>query len=394
MNNKIIGKTLLTSNHIKRAIILFSMLFMIYPAQTQATMSGVCSNCHTMHNSQDNSPMATYGATGKPWKGTGVNNYLTRGGCLGCHGMGTSSNIEDVGGSMIPQVYHTNATDLAGGNFAYIIGAKGSGADDAKGHNVLDLGNLDDTLEYAPGFFPSQHLFQTLSENLTCAGPGGCHGNRGVPGTQGMGAGILVMKGAHHSNEGGQLNVADEIYNSFRFLRGVKGFENDTWLHTNADHNEYFGDDTPAALGCPSTSCHSALGIRPPNNTISGFCSTCHGSFHVLDDDAYLGIDFEGIGGTLVSPFTRHPTDVLMPGNGEYSAYATYNKDAPVARQAVPAVMSSSVGSTDVVMCLSCHMAHASDEPDMLRWGYGENEMVSAGGGAIEGCFICHTEKN
>ncbi|MDY6844335.1 MAG: hypothetical protein SVW57_09635, partial [Thermodesulfobacteriota bacterium] len=35
-----------------------------------AQITGECSNCHTMHNSQDGSPMATYGADGQPWKGT------------------------------------------------------------------------------------------------------------------------------------------------------------------------------------------------------------------------------------------------------------------------------------------------------------------------------------
>ncbi|MCG2708765.1 MAG: hypothetical protein L6246_00355, partial [Thermodesulfovibrionales bacterium] len=74
--------------------------------------------------------MATYGG------GTGPNSCLTRGTCFGCHGMGPTKTVT-IGGSVIPQVYHTDASgDLAGGNFAYILGAKGSGASDAKGHNI------------------------------------------------------------------------------------------------------------------------------------------------------------------------------------------------------------------------------------------------------------------
>lgn len=352
-----------------------------------------------MHNSQNGDSMA-YTATGEPWEDDGPFDYLTRGSCMGCHGMGTVNKIETVGDSDIPQVYHIGGTpgtgDLAGGNFAYITGAKGT-ASDAKGHNVVDLGvaNMEDTLEFAPGYFPLQHFEKVSNETLTCAGSGGCHGNRGHPGVQGMGAGIEVLKGAHHQNEGGQLNSATEIYNSFRFLRGVKGYENNgtfPWENKNStNHNEYFGASTPADIGCDATTCHSSNGVIPPNNTMSGFCATCHGSFHVLGD-ADEDIEDEGIGGTLTSPFTRHPTDILIPNTEEYANYISYSVEAPVARTSVPTGMSSSVNpGSDVVMCLSCHMAHASNYEDMLRWDY--HAMISAGGGS-GGCFTCHTEKN
>src|SRR4030043_995558 len=121
-----------------------------------AKFTGPCVISHTMHNSQNGTAMATYGATGQSWKGTGPYGALTRGNCLGCHGMGTANKIVTIGGSDVPQVYHTDATgDLAGGNFAYILGAKGSGASDAKGHNVKDIVDSDDVLNAAPGLMPA-----------------------------------------------------------------------------------------------------------------------------------------------------------------------------------------------------------------------------------------------
>ncbi len=387
-----------TPNKIVKVLLILTLSIVItgFAVQANAELSGYCSTCHTMHNSQDGAAMATYGAAGQPWKSTGENEYLTRGDCMGCHGMGTANRIETVAGSEIPQVYHLDAAgDLAGGNFAYILGSKGGGASDAKGHNIKDLGNLDDTLSEAPGFFPLEHDTPVTSSKLTCAGTVGCHGNRGRPGVQGMGAGVQVMKGAHHQNETGQLNVADELYNSYRFLRGVKGYENDgtyKWQNYNAtNHNEYFGDNTPADIGCSAQSCHTSNGVRPPNNTMSGFCATCHGGFHVMGD-ADDDIEGEGIGGSINSPFTRHPTDIILPSTGEYAAYTSYSVEAPVARQAVPSGMSATVTpGSDVVMCLSCHMAHASDYPDMLRFDY--TAMV-AGGGGSGGCFTCHTLKD
>jgi len=42
-----------------------------FSGQTLAKVTGRCDNCHTMHNSQAGSVMATYGADSMPWKGTG-----------------------------------------------------------------------------------------------------------------------------------------------------------------------------------------------------------------------------------------------------------------------------------------------------------------------------------
>ncbi|MDY6843423.1 MAG: hypothetical protein SVW57_04960, partial [Thermodesulfobacteriota bacterium] len=53
-------------------VTLASIVFGYLPTDVSlAQITGECSNCHTMHNSQDGSPMATYGADGQPWKGTG-----------------------------------------------------------------------------------------------------------------------------------------------------------------------------------------------------------------------------------------------------------------------------------------------------------------------------------
>jgi hypothetical protein len=364
-------------------LLSLAILCLSYNA-SDARITGNCVNCHTMHNSQNGAAMATYGADGKPWKGSGPYGALTRGTCLGCHGTGNANKIVSIGGSDIPQVYHTDNTgDLAGGNFAYILGAKGSGASDAKGHNVIDLGNIDDVLTDAPGRF---HTPMARNTELTCAGNNGCHGWRAF---NSSGSGLTSLKGAHHQNTDGKCDVADQNYNSYRFLRGVKGLENNgtyKWQNYNADnHNEYYGDITPmAGNGCQNchNSGHSSMYVEPANHTISGFCATCHGNFHLK----------EGIGGDTNAPFTRHPTDVVLPATGEYAAYTNYNVQATVGRQTVPDSVSNTVTpGSDIVTCLSCHAAHATNYADMLKWDY--SAMV-AGGGGSGGCFTCHTQKN
>jgi predicted CXXCH cytochrome family protein len=286
--------------------------------------------------------------------------------------------IESLSGSEVPQVYHNDGTgDLAAGNFIYILGGgKGGAGSDNKGHNVVDFGNNESTLSDPPGHGHSG-LIPSIGINITCSGIYGCHGLR----TSGGG-----ITGAHHNNVDGQLSTANEIYNSYRFLKGVKGFEymgTYKWQNKDAsNHNEYFGDTSPMVYGGGTcTICHAAIGLEPDNNTISGFCNTCHRDFHIL----------AGIGNDTNSPFTRHPTDVILPGAGtEYAGYTSYNISAPVARTSVPAVPSSTVAAGDVVMCLSCHMAHASNNDDMLRWDYRNTTLATA----ITGCAVCHTSKD
>jgi len=364
-------------NYKKIYILLFGLLFPFLISQNvDAAVTGECSNCHTMHNSQGGLPMATYGG------GSGPYPALTRGNCIGCHGMGSGDNIVTIGTSEVPQVYHTNGTDLAAGNFAYITGMKGSGASDNKGHNVIDLVNNDGTLTSPPGYdcaYPVSNL------QITCAGSYGCHGNR----YHNLGEGSEIMKGTHHRNVDGKCDTADEVYNSYRFLLGVKGLENtiDNWMNVNANsHNEYYGSNTPMTEYNNCFDCHAfapaRMHVSPASNTISGFCGTCHDNFHFI----------YGIGGDSNSPFTRHPTDIVLPSTGEYAGYTTYSVEAPVGRTVVPDLVSGDVTpGSDVVTCLSCHVAHASDYPDMLRWDY--TGMV-AGGGGTGGCFTCHTSKN
>ncbi len=354
-------------------MISIMVLWTAFPELASAVVTGPCANCHTMHNSQNGTANMMLGQTGPQ-------GLLLKADCLGCHGIGTSK-IVSLGPSEVPQVYHSDATgDLAGGNFKYIE------TDDNRGHNIVDLGIQEDTLSSPP---PGHHDVSLINldvpgGNFTCAGIRGCHGKR---------VGGEVLKGAHHKNVDGQLDTADQVYNSYRFLNGVKGFENTTgsykWQNYNADnHNEYFGDDTPMSFTSCNICHNGTRGVMPTNNTISGFCGTCHGDFHTV----------QGIGGDTSSPFERHPTDVVLPGGTtEYANYNgsgnAYSIEAPVARTIVPDSIDNTVTpGTDVVMCLSCHMAHASNYPDMLRWDY--STIIAGGGANNSGCFICHTKKD
>jgi predicted CXXCH cytochrome family protein len=156
----------------------------------------------------------------------------------------------------------------------------------------------------------------------------------------------------------------------YRFLRGHQGgdghgacgIEDPDWEATSSstDHNEYLGfSGTKTSSGSLS-----ALG-----HTVTGFCCGCHGNFHIEQDG----------GGDWI----RHASDGVLPTTGEYAAYTTYDVLVPVARPDLDSYTgpdSTVTPGTDMAMCISCHRAHGSPYPKMLRWD-------------MNGCKTCHTSK-
>lgn len=365
-------------------IVFLSCLLLLTPPVANAAIRGSCTDCHTMHNSQSGSSM-NFDTSATP------NASLLRATCLGCHAQGGSQALVDIGSDRIPQVMHSDTTDLAAGNFAFITGMKGTGADDGKGHNIAELTGSDAILTGLPGgiqqFYHETEIVNTST--LTCAGTNGCHGYRYAGDSYPDG-----ISGAHHANVDGKLNVADRVSNSYRFLNGVIGLEDDDWqyTHSNSDHNEYFALSEPIKLGCSSgtSSCHLDSGVKSQDGTISQYCATCHGNFHTIQTDTS-----SGIGATASSPFIRHPTDIILPNEGEYNLYRNYDTRVPIARTtAIPDIASPAVTpGSDAVVCMSCHFAHASDYPDMLRWDYANNCNASTIDTSC-GCFTCHTAKD
>jgi cytochrome c553 len=183
----------------------------------------------------------------------------------------------------------------------------------------------------------------------------------------------------------------------------------------SSSHNEYFGVDggidVTTFTGCDR--CHvphvgydgsqgrsarfaTESSLRIPNQSMSGFCSTCHGNFHSSGTTDLVTAGYGGTNG-VSGAFLRHPSDYVIPNSGEYAAYTTYDITAPVARQTLAASSDLVAPGTDMVMCLSCHAAHGTEHDGMLRFDY---EVMTAGfygtiadAQAEGGCLACHTTK-
>ncbi|MFH1675144.1 MAG: cytochrome c3 family protein [Pseudomonadota bacterium] len=344
-------------------------LFLILPGRPVAKVTGQCANCHTMHNSQNGTDVVSGGPYGT----------LLVGNCVGCHTGTNTGGTTDTGAT--PYVMGTSAptfgTDtLAGGNFWWV-----ENVTDAKGHNVVTA-NDDGVLTSAPG----------VSTGSSC-GTDSCHDNLNrVPSAESgkNGCQSCHLNVMHHANDGTGTKYVDTAAKGwYRFLSGhmggagigVKGIEDSGWGYGatvgGTNHNEYLGN----AAAKTSSGGFSACG-----NTTTGFCTGCHGNFHIENDSA------DGSGN-----WSRHPSDAVIPNSGEYASISTnYNPNVPVARPAgftwADGSSSSATPGTDMVMCLSCHVAHGSPYDDLLRWDY--SAMNAGGGDNNTGCFVCHTNKD
>ncbi|MDH4230793.1 MAG: hypothetical protein OEW04_02060 [Nitrospirota bacterium] len=383
--NRLKGKKLIICYAIFTAVVLINS-----PSPLSATVTGVCSNCHTMHNSQNGSQVARSG-TGVGWDGSSVLtggslsgplNQLLVTNCVGCHTSTTNFTIINFGGSKIPIVFNTEgypSDALAGGNFYWVSQRTVDLKYNAYGHNVYGIAGSD-TLTQAPGKLPG------------CGTSGSCHMTlAAAPSTSGLwnnynrgGCQGCHVYTSHHKDRGW-----------YRFLKGHDGLNKDfssgddsdyvigkgdtDWEKTksSADHNWYKGTNTQYVSN------GSALKTY---QTITSFCAGCHSRFHNTLDIA------RGGGPNYASPWLRHPTDILLYNKGgEYTAYDTvnaYSTEAPVAWTNPD----SPSKETAVVMCLSCHRPHGSDQPDMLRWDYAT--MIVGDDTKSGGCFTCHTSKN
>jgi hypothetical protein len=288
--------------------------------------------------------------------------------CVDCHSSSGRDTIKIVGGVRVPVVHNTMrpVSPLSGGNFYYIATVIG----DRKGHNVDGIASMDTKFRSKPPGYdresdPSVKGYD-FEKPLTCAGSNGCHGNRNIENP------FVAIRGSHHAVD--MPIDGSTTAKSYRYLKntdkikGVLGLEDPDWGQNSSakKHNEY-------------------------SPSMDNFCANCHGNFYRKDKIGKM------------SPWFRHPTGVLLPKRDEYANYnpefpsppdrpgiRIYSPDAPVARDPVPATPVETVEpGADIVFCLSCHVAHASQNDSMLRWDYDAIISGETGGG----CLICHTEK-
>ncbi len=321
-----------------------------------AKVTGRCDKCHTMHNSQNNAPMAKTDSGGNSTTPFG---HLTRASCTGCHaGLITDSGAPNIFGT----TYGSGGNTTAGGTFAATIVDSAAG-DYHKVHNVRDITWTKEEVELlnaTPGAESGGYTEPAGANQLTCAGTLGCHGDHTQAGSD---AGI---RGFHHGWKEG--------YRYLQFYDGaastaIKGKGSSNWElggATATNHNVYY-----ATSGINDTA----------RDSISALCSLCHGDFHG-DTDVHNG-----------STWIRHPTEnLLSAATGWNMASVTVDyENNPFGFNGAEYTSASTTSAYTTngarVTCVSCHRAHGTPYNDILRWDYA---TMSAGGGGTTGCLGCH----
>lgn len=321
-----------------------------------------CTECHTMHRSQDNQVLNEWGSGG-PYTALLVTS------CAGCHtGANQPGSMPYVMSSVAPLYGATgtesNTNTLAGGSFHWV------GESASKGHNVYGVAGVDPNLSTPPGFDGLDKAIDDSSPGggswpggtqVTCAGTYGCHG------THAEAVESTAIRGGHHHGLENAITVASsQPGESYRMLLGIVGYEDPEWelTPTATAHNQYKG-----------------VSLVSDKTTISALCARCHGDFHRQS-------------GETADAWTVHPVDYDMSNTEPGSEYRLYGGTTNLYQVAVPLASTQVTapkefvmqGGDSIITCVSCHRAHGSPYEKLLRWDYS--------GSAGSGCVYCHTSKS
>jgi hypothetical protein len=276
-----------------------------------------CNGCHTMHNSQDGQLVDPDSPDGNPFL---LEDASPSDVCLGCHadGLGAVFAVDVLNPS--PQ--------KGAGNFIFLLednindahaGASNPVNGDAAGHNLNAPGHglaPDATLATSPGgSFPSALLGCTS-----------CHDPHGT----------------------GAFRI---LYGDGRLVQDFYTFNADAPVAEGL--SIFFGNETPTS--------HTAY-----QSGVSAWCGNCHGNFH---DNSTQLIHPSGqtLGGTIATNYGLYNgTAQWGTGNPATSYIAMVPFEDPA--NTTTSTAGPSAGS--VVMCLTCHRAHASSAMDAGRWDF------------------------
>jgi len=358
----------------KLTLVLFVALILVavIPVAAQSTDSTfhngsglICNNCHTMHYSEGGQiPSQAEGypqnaQTGGPFDYLLIRENITDL-CLECH-----MNNQYAGA---PSVYNTNpasdAVILPGGDFGYnaSISTTSLPGTSPGGHNPYGS-PTNPSVNFQPspdggvtGLFPpgnstTMSSFQCTDCHTAVHGP--LNAPHGAYPYRLLGT---TINGLNTASVDSILSVAWVLSASSTIIAGTDG-ANLAMSIGSTNHNVYRGG-------------------------FSEWCSACHPNFHSESNTDPWVWDATN------SAFVRHPTNIIETQNitSGYKSGATYDYNYPLVivngtyqTYQTPGTL----GSSDKIMCLSCHEAHGTAYPNALRW----NPSVPS---ATTQCNKCH----
>lgn len=349
----------------------------------------ICSDCHTIHYSQQHQYDGTAGAGEPPLTG-GPNHYLLRQPanqlCQGCHN----------GQAFAPDVLGTNANaSPSEGREAGALNEAALGApyDVWKGHT---LESHDAPPGYSPSLVGLGDWYTGTTSGLECIS---CHLNHGIAasyrnlgprslgGTGGNFRPSYVISTTNDTTKDVWVNIPTGY---------VAGTGSAATFNPYYDRASIFFNRNDATVGTVKTS-----------NKVGSFCAACHANFHGGPTNANIG----GVAsGTGYVEFIRHPTSGVNIGaiGGGHSSLAKYagtgtfttTTRVKVFTNDYTGYTSSSPG------CITCHKAHGNQNPFGLiflarvatsvdeQGGYAAGQTADTNTGLRNLCGQCHVQGN
>jgi predicted CXXCH cytochrome family protein len=343
-----------------------------------------CGGCHSMH-----AP-----AAGGSYLLVGTDQSST---CLACH-----EKSSDTG----PSSYHVSSTDTnptplqrsPGGDFGWLKktyttstnttsqGEQGS----THGHNIVAVDK---------GYTAAMSNNATAPGGTFATANFGCHSchdphgkyRRDSAGAVAKTGGPIIASGSYAATTSAGTSdppAAGLTLGAYRLLAGngyttaggqTPGFTGVPMAKAPNTYNRTeAATETRVAYGVKSTAGHSTWG---------NWCGACHGEMHSSGN--YVHPVDESLGSTIAGNYKSYVKSGDMTGgsvNG-YTSLVPFATDLSVDYAGLAALATNNLAvnagpgpaSNDQVMCLSCHRAHASGFPEMLRWNMETTFIVQNG---------------
>ena len=357
-----------------------------------------CEGCHTMHNSLGGTVMnATYALTQGVSTQYQAQPYLLQGSqseaCLNCHenpSPGSYHISSPAGTNLVGASQNASIIQFTpGGDFRWLTVAGAGNAKNGHSINAAAYGYLPDTKD-APGPAAGMDAYPKGSLNCSsCHDPHGKFRRTADSSVSFVTSGVATVASGSYNNS--VAPTATASVGAYRLLGGVGYIPKSLGAA-----NVAFANAPPIAVA-PSTynvSETSLGGIRVAYGSgMSEWCANCHGSMHTssyVSGQSGAGTVHPAgvqIGATIAANYNGYVNSSNTIGGSSAAAwnslipFETGGTDFSALRTTAGANdQSGPADGTAVVMCLSCHRAHASGFNSMLRFPATSTAITDATG--------------
>jgi len=343
-------------------IIAAALFALGFSANADAFHSGgvaECMGCHNIHDAKSSSSLLA---------GSDVSST-----CINCHGVSGASSYHIVTPDADMPAGTPPGNRTPGGDFGWLkktytysprTGTTTVDEGDRHGHNIVaaDFGYAADATNLTA---PGGNMDATL---LSC---NSCHDNHGK--LRRLSDGSVAVTGAPIIASGSYNNSADpaagQSVGVYRLLRGTGSTAGTGGKTFSAVFNAVVPSTYNRTEATTATRVAYGAGI-------SDWCSTCHPDMHSATSSKMTHPVNQGLSALVVANYNAYIGSGNMTGTSatSYDSIVPFQTDNTT-DYAVLKGLSANDGSkttgpatSDRVMCLSCHRAHATGWEYMTRW--------------------------